>query len=120
MADYIDRQGAIKALDDIIYLPNLIDSTRKPLTMARDIVAARPGVWVSTGDRPPERDGYYLCLSRFKLFDGTLDKNIRMHMRYYSASAQCFEGQRLSLITHWMPTPDLPMEEQTWTSKPKI
>lgn len=111
MADYIDRQATIKALDDIISLPDLIDTTRRTMTIAHDIVTASPGVWVSTKDRLPERDGYYLCLSRFKLFDGTLDKNIRMYLRYYSASAQCFEGQQLSLITHWMPVPDLPMEE---------
>lgn len=35
MVDYIDRESAIKALDDIISLENLIDTTRKPLELVR-------------------------------------------------------------------------------------
>lgn len=113
MADYIDRQDAIKSLDDIISLPNLIDSTRKPLTMARDIITARPGPWVSVTDRLPERDGRYLCVYKFMFSDETLGKTAHTKVLYYRATGQPlgFAQSGILVVTHWMPLPDLPWEE---------
>lgn len=106
MADYIERQAAIAVIDNI--LASGESSGYKEFNRVKKAIAALPGPWVSVADRPPERDGYYLCLSRFKLFDGSLDRNVRTYLRYYSTAAHSFEGQRLSLITHWMPKPDVP------------
>lgn len=108
MADYIDRQAAIAALREFAEDCKGSDEAATAAAMAISVISRLPSSWISTGDMLPERNGYYLCLSRFKLFDGTLDKNIRTYLRYYSATAKTFEGQRLSLITHWMPLPDAP------------
>ena len=113
MADYIDRQDAIKALDDIISLPDLLDTTRRVMTMARDIVTVRPSPWVSVTDRLPERDGRYLCVYKFMFSDGTLGKTARTKVLYYRATGQPpgFAQSEISVVTHWMPLPDLPWEE---------
>ena len=112
MAVYSDRQAAFAAINEYMEdITGLYDSCwNGPVIVAeiKDIISELPSPWVSVEDRLPECDGNYICLSRFKLFDGTLDKNVRTYLRYYSAAGQCFEGQRLSLITHWMPRPDAP------------
>ena len=108
MADYIDRAEAIKALREFAEGCKGSAEAATAAAMAISVISRLPGPWVSVEDRLPECDGYYMCLSRFKLFDGTLDKNVRTYLRYYSAAGQCFEGQRLSLTTHWMPKPDAP------------
>lgn len=115
MADYIDRQAAIAALDKFAEDSRGSGAAGVAFAMAamaKSVISGLPSPWVSVEDRLPECDGYYMCLSRFKLFDGTLDKNVRTYLRYYSAAGQCFEGQRLSLITHWMPKPDAPEVER--------
>ena len=113
MADYIDRQDAIKALDDIISLPDLLDTTSRVMTMARDIITVRPGPWVSVTDRLPERDDRDLCVYKFLFSDGTLDKTARIKVLYYRATGLFpgFANPELSVVTHWMTLPDLPMEE---------
>lgn len=108
MADYIDRKIAIKALDDIISLENLIDTTRKPLELARDIIICRPSPWVSVEDRPPDvADTYIACIVRKEPYDVVMRV---VDMVWYDPIEKSWSDVgKFETVTHWMPKPDTPM-----------
>lgn len=59
--------------------------------------------WIKVKDRLPERDGTYLCVWQGKKVDTGFF--INRHFRLYGEIKD-------RLITHWMPLPELPKQEE--------
>lgn len=111
MADYIDRQAAIAAINEYMEdITGLYDSCwNGPVIVAeiKDIISELPSPWADANTRPPEKTGEYLCVFKYRQApwaDVFMDK-----MTYCaSPSHSGFEAWRGQVVSHWMPLPDLP------------
>lgn len=67
--------------------------------------------WIPRSERMPEVDDYYLCEYHF---DGYKKKRITTFFCYATDPNPHFQGENHYglKVTHWMPLPELPEEEQ--------
>lgn len=108
MADYIDRQAAIKAIDD--YINDIcslgVSCWNGPIVAneIRDIILELPSPWVSVEDRPPEKAGVYMaCIA-------AEDPDVRVvDTAWYDQDRKTWlDAGRYRTVTHWMHQPDMP------------
>ena len=108
MADYIDRQAAIAAIDEYMEdITGLYDSCwNGPVIVAeiKDIISELPSPWVSVEDRLPECDVRVLTYSKFRHMSDR-----KLYMFDDGTIAFRPDGMKPGIdITHWMPQPDAP------------
>ena len=102
MADYIDRQAVLSALDD--FAKSLRGSGtgwngNALALMAKGVISGLPSQWVSVEDAlPPGGKDVLLAIGRTDVFTGYY-----VGGRYYDS-----EGCGTYGVTHWMPLPDAP------------
>lgn len=109
MADYIDRQAALAALDKFVENNRGSGSAGAALamaTMAKSVILSLPSPWTDANGKPPEKTGEYLCAFKY---NAPWDDVFIGRMTYCSAGKhkgfQAWQGQ---IVSHWMPLPDAP------------
>lgn len=112
MADYIDRNAAIEALQK--FADDCPGSTEAATAaaMAISVLSRAIGPWISVEDRLPEADGFYLCIFGYKRDWGIdMPSDPRWILRFSrSSNKPHFEWEDLMgmVVTHWMELPDAP------------
>ena len=110
MADYIDRAEAIKALRGFAEDCKGSAEAATAVSVAISVLSRVPSPWADANTRPPEKTGEYLCTY---MFDAFPDNKLIGKKRYGPAGGQeGFESWLDQTVTHWMPLPDLPNEEE--------
>ena len=109
MADYIDRQAAIAALDKFAEDSRGSGAAGVAFAMAamaKSVISGLPSPWVSMEERTPETDEHVFAVIRSKV-----DNRERLEMSWHSSFTGRWVGCReweQEYITHWMPQPDMP------------
>lgn len=108
MADYINREAALKILTRIADC--VFDSRRRAVTRCiREIASLAPANvepvrhWIPCSERLPEKPDAYLCIGEVIGFPGKLFAAV---LRYENADW----SDGITKVTHWMPIPEPPKE----------
>lgn len=125
MSDYISRKAAIEKIrvaagcaecdgnSSVLCSCNFCD-VYNAIRLVKSLPAAAVEPvrhWIPRSERMPEVDDYYLCAYHF---DGHKKKRITTFFCYATDPNPHFqyENHYGLKITHWMPLPELPEEEQ--------
>lgn len=112
MADYIDRQAAIAALDK--FAEECRGSAKAGVAfamaaMAKSVILNLPSPWMDAKENPPKKDGSYFCYYKFPKLDGNGEYDFLGELFYFASyDRPRFEGAHDGLVSHWMPLPDEP------------
>lgn len=102
--------GAISVIKDILLRPHARGNGKSVLTGMVDgalctaLIALENSKWVSVKDRLPEKRGLYLCYYKYE----PDSPNVICENTYLGSGLWQSE---MSKITHWMPIPEPPEEE---------
>lgn len=93
---------------DLCFAPRLADALiANGVTFAEDNNV--PTKWIPVSESLPEWLGYYLCTVIKPVRGGGYIRS--MELVYYDVSIKCWECEDM-IITHWMPLPEPPKEDE--------
>ena len=88
-----------------------IDAEARIAELEKEVELARAAGWISVKDRLPDKSGSYLVM-----LDNVLATHLAMNVHYWNAKDGYWRGSeahsRIVGISHWMPLPEPPKEDE--------